>query len=288
MGLKATRKIICTILAVLVSATTFFGSAFAISVNTFGNEEFYSKYWATDELVAQCEHELDTKFEALSYKSGIPLDVFNAVKRDTDTKTAITEAVNGIFSGKDTTLYSDERIDYFYNLCKVYLDANEYNYNKHDIKNVAEEATKIYSDSVGIHNTSSIKNYAEKQKEKSSVYATILLLMSLVGAIIFVVLHKEREQGIVYIASTLITSGIAHLITGMGAIIFGFTSRFDIQPTVYEGVFKHLHDVFMLYNVGCGLGLICVGVIVFAFAEAKIFATNRRKNYRYYKVVGKF
>lgn len=286
MGLKATRKILCFLLTVIIAASTFFGAFFAVTANTYGKQSFYENNWCDDELAEQCEQQLDSKLSALSYKSGIPLEVFNAVKRDTNTKTAVTQAVTGLFIGSDSTLYSQSRVEYFYSLCELYLKANGYNYSKDDVMNVAEEAAQIYSDSLGIHNAQTLKSFAEKKQVNSSVCAALCSIVGLICIALLIMLYREKHEGFVYIGSSVAAGGIAQLLMSLSSLIFGFNAHFDVLPVAYEQVFIRLHDAFMFYNALCGVALTALGVAVFAVAQMRISAKNNRASSGYYNVIG--
>ncbi len=287
MGLKYTRKILSVILTVIVAVSSFMGAVAFVMANTYGNQDFYEKYWCSDELAEECEKQLDESFSALSYKSGIPLDVFNAVKREADIKYFIDQAVKSLFSDYDSTLYNENRVDYFYSLCTMYLKANEYHYSEKDIKNVAREATKVFSDCVGIHNADMIRDFVSARQKTSNTYFSLSLIVSMLCIALIALLYKEKEKGFLYIGSAIIASGTGQLMMSVASVIFGIHSKFDVFPVAYEEVLIHLKNTFMLWNSVCGAAIIVLGALIFALAIRQVALKEYRSNSRYYKVVGK-
>ena len=156
VNLSKTRNIISVILcAVIAVLTTLMLTAFTLQA-TFGNKNFVEKFLITDNLVSQCEKELDENYTALEIKSGIPKRIFLSVEKDFSTKDSLKLAAENMFSNESSTLYSQERVDYFYKICTEYLDVKKISYNKSNVRNTARQAAEIYSNCVGMHNTDSV------------------------------------------------------------------------------------------------------------------------------------
>ena len=108
VNLSKTRNIISVILcAVIAVLTTLMLTAFTLQA-TFGNKSFVKKFLVTDNLVSQCEKELDENYTALEIKSGIPKRIFLSVEKDFSTKDSLNLAAENMFSNESSTLYSQE------------------------------------------------------------------------------------------------------------------------------------------------------------------------------------
>ena len=104
VNLSKTRNIISVILcAVIAVLTTLMLTAFTLQA-TFGNKSFVKKFLVTDNLVSQCEKELDENYTALEIKSGIPKRIFLSVEKDFSTKDSLNLAAENMFSNESSTL----------------------------------------------------------------------------------------------------------------------------------------------------------------------------------------
>ena len=201
VNLSKTRNVISVILcAVIAVLTTLMLTAFTLQA-TFGNKNFVKKFLVTDNLVSQCEKELDENYTALEIKSGIPKRIFLSVEKDFSTKDSLKLAAENMFSNESSTLYSQERVDYFYKICTEYLDVKKISYNKSNVRNTARQAAEIYSNCVGMHNTDSVNTAIIEFSGSCSKVGFGAFLVALVafGAILYV--YRKKEQGYLYSVS---------------------------------------------------------------------------------------
>ena len=152
MRLDISRAIISTLLEIAIAISVIVFSISVIMTFTVADQNYFINQFANQELVSVCNAQLNMKYEALSSETGIPARVFERVKEDYPTDEALRQAALSLFSEENETLYSENKVNYFYELSMEYLDGNEITYKKADIKRAAEKAARIYSDTVGLHN----------------------------------------------------------------------------------------------------------------------------------------
>lgn len=287
MGLKKTRIILCAILTI-ICAFSVMASAISITMaDTFGSESFYYKHWATDELVQECEKQLDARYSALSYKSGIPVEVFNAVKREQSTKESLTQTAQALFTDLDTSLYNDDRVNYFYNLCVTYLDANDYNYSKDDIMNVAKEATVIYAETLGVTNYAEINDFVRVRHSQSIAGFLIFSFFAVLCIFMIIIMYSKKEEGFVHIGVAFAAGGLGELLFSLVALITGVYDKVNIMPVAYDNVIRSLRDYFFAINVVVGLGVTALGGLILFLCFRKIGISSYQDSTRFSKLIGK-
>ena len=244
VNLSKTRNIISVILcAVIAVLTTLMLTAFTLQA-TFGNKSFVKKFLVTDNLVSQCEKELDEYYTALEIKSGIPKRIFLSVEKDFSTKDSLNLAAENMFSNESSTLYSQERVDYFYKICTEYLDVKKISYNKSNVRNTARQAAEIYSNCVGMHNTDSVNAAIIEFSGSCSKVGFGAFLVALVafGAILYV--YRKKEQGYLYSVSGWLAGSGAVLLGSILCLILKVGSKFDFSPAVYSQCFYSMTKYF--------------------------------------------
>ena len=211
---------------------------------TFGNKSFVKKFLVTDNLVSQCEKELDENYTALEIKSGIPKRIFLSVEKDFSTKDSLNLAAENMFSNESSTLYSQERVDYFYKICTEYLDVKKISYNKSNVRNTARQAAEIYSNCVGMHNTDSVNAAIIEFSGSCSKVGFGAFLVALVafGAILYV--YRKKEQGYLYSVSGWLAGSGAVLLGSILCLILKVGSKFDFSPAVYSQCFYSMTKYF--------------------------------------------
>lgn len=244
VNLSKTRNIISVILcAVIAVLTTLMLTAFTLQV-TFGNKSFVEKFLVTDNLVSQCEKELDENYTALEIKSGIPKRIFLSVEKDFSTKDSLKLAAENMFSNESSTLYSQERVDYFYKICTEYLDVKKISYNKSNVRNTARQAAEIYSNCVGMHNTDSVNAAIIEFSGSCSRVGFGAFFVALVafGAVLYV--YRKKEQGYLYSVSGWLAGSGGVLLGSILCLILKVGSKFDFSPAVYSQCFYSMTKYF--------------------------------------------
>ena len=244
VNLSKTRNIISVILcAVIAVLTTLMITAFTLQA-TFGNKNFVEKFLVTDNLVSQCEKELDENYTALEIKSGIPKRIFLSVEKDFSTKDSLKLAAENMFSNESSTLYSQERVDYFYKICTEYLDVKKISYNKSNVRNTARQAADIYSNCVGMHNTDSVNAAIIEFSGSCSRVGFGAFFVALVafGAVLYV--YRKKEQGYLYSVSGWLAGSGGVLLGSILCLILKVGSKFDFSPAVYSQCFYSMTKYF--------------------------------------------
>lgn len=244
VNLSKTRNIISVILcAVIAVLTTLMLTAFTLQA-TFGNKNFVEKFLITDNLVSQCEKELDENYTALEIKSGIPKRIFLSVEKDFSTKDSLKLAAENMFSNESSTLYSQERVDYFYKICTEYLDVKKISYNKSNVRNTARQAAEIYSNCVGMHNTDSVNAAIIEFSGSCSRVGFGAFFVALVafGAVLYV--YRKKEQGYLYSVSGWLAGSGGVLLGSILCLILKVGSKFDFSPAVYSQCFYSMTKYF--------------------------------------------
>jgi hypothetical protein len=288
MGLKATRKLISIILAVITAiSTVMMISSFVLDL-TFSTKNYFTKYIVTDELVAECEAQLEMKYSALEVKSGIPSRVFEMVEKDYNTAESLNLAVQNVFTDESETLYSEDKVNYFYKLCVEYLDGNEISYTKSSVERVAEEATEIYSDCVGIHNTESIENYLSRFSQNCAKIGSAALLVIVLALILLSFIYNTRGNAYLYIIGGAAGGSIATALGSIFCIIAKVGSKFAFEPAVYQYSFYSMTKRYFLILL---VVTIIFTIIMYGLAFLVLYKYRKdelRKNTRFDKVIGRF
>lgn len=271
VNLSKTRNIISVILcAVIAVLTTLMLTAFTLQA-TFGNKSFVEKFLITDNLVSQCEKELDENYTALEIKSGIPKRIFLSVEKDFSTKDSLKLAAENMFSNESSTLYSQERIDYFYKICTEYLDVKKISYNKSNVRNTARQAAEIYSNCVGMHNTDSVNAAIIEFSGSCSRVGFGAFFVALVafGAVLYV--YRKKEQGYLYSVSGWLAGSGGVLLGSILCLILKVGSKFDFSPVVYSQCFYSMTKYFFAI-------LAAVSAVVTALLIWAVFIIKKKVN----------
>lgn len=287
MALKSTRKILSIILAVFIAISSVSFCASIVLGESFATKKFVVKHIVTNELVADCEKQLDIKYEALEQKCGIPARVFETIKTSFSTRDSLKQAAEYLFDENDPTLYNDNRIDYFYEMCVEYLEGNEFDYDKDNVRNVAIEATQIYSDSVGIHNASEIKHYVEDTRIACQRIQSVSVLVLAISCLMILIMYKKKQEGALYVGAGIMGGGIATILGSLLSIITKLGSSIDISPVVYKNTFSHMTNSYFGIVILAGLVILLAGAGVFAAGAYKINLEQNRKSARFTKIVAK-
>lgn len=267
VNLSKTRNIISVILcAVIAVLTTLMLTAFTLQA-TFGNKSFVEKFLITDNLVSQCEKELDENYTALEIKSGIPKRIFLSVEKDFSTKDSLKLAAENMFSNESSTLYSQERVDYFYKICTEYLDVKKISYNKSNVRNTARQAAEIYSNCVGMHNTDSVNAAIIEFSGSCSRAGFGAFFVALVafGAVLYV--YRKKEQGYLYSVSGWLAGSGGVLLGSILCLILKVGSKFDFSPAVYSQCFYSMTKYF--FAILAAVSAVATALLIWAVSIIK-------------------
>lgn len=287
MNLKSTRKLLSCIIAGIIAVCLSVASISLIASATVTNKSFYIKNIASSSLSTAVNNQLSKKYEVLSKKSGIPADVFNSVTTAFDTTESVRQATSYLFDENDETLYSDNKVDFFYDSCVEYLDANKCTYNEQSLRNVAKEATKIYSDTVGLHNMGGIDSFVINEKTVVIRVFSVCTVFAIVFAVLLMMIYREKEKAMLYIGSGIIGAGVADVISVALLFITNISSKYNLSPEVYNAVFKGMTNKCLLYGVGAGVVLLALGCLVFSMGVTRINRNKKRTDTRFFKIVDK-
>lgn len=287
MGLKTTRKILSVMLAVIVAVSCVSFSAAIVLGNGFATKNFVIKHIVTDELVKQCDKQLEVKFDALEKKSGIPARVFASVNKSFSTRDSLKQAVEYLFDENDSSLYSESRVDSFYEMCVEYLQGNEYKFDEKNVKNVAKEAAKIYSDTVGIHNADEIKYYIEGSRIACQRVESVSVLAMAICIILIMIMFKTRQDGALYVGAGLIGGGLATVFGALASIIAKLGANYNVAPFAYSASLSSMIRLYLVYVVLVGLVFLLAGIGVFGASIYKMNLEQSRKDSRFSKIVAK-
>jgi hypothetical protein len=287
MALKTTRRILSVILTVIIAVSSISLFASIVLDNTFASQKFISKHFVTDSLVAECDKQLDVKFEALEKKCSIPAHVFQTIKKQYSTNSSICQAIGYLFDENDSSLYNESRIEQFYSLCIEYLDGNEIEYDEKAVYNVADEAAKIYSDTVGIHNASEMKYYVDDISQFCTRSISISLLLCVCAMVLLAIMYKQKAYASAWVGSGLLGGGIAMILGALISLIFKVGSDYDITPVIYQQGFYSMTHTFMLLLLLAGFVMLLIGAGVLVASIYQQNVEKKRKNTRFSKLIGK-
>ena len=271
--MSKTRNIIAVILcAVIALSTALMLTAFTLQA-TFGNKSFVEKFLVTDNLVSQCEKELDENYSALEIKSGIPKRIFLSVEKDFSTKESLKLAAENMFSSESSTLYSQERVDYFYKICTEYLDVKKISYNKSNVRNTARQAAEIYSNCVGMHNTDSVNAALIEFSGSCSKVGFGAFFAALVAFGVILYVYRKKEQGYLYSVSGWLAGSGGVLLGSILCLILKVGSKFDFSPAVYSQCFYSMTKCF--FAILAAVSAVATALLIWA-----VFIIRKKINKR--------
>jgi hypothetical protein len=288
MGLKGTRKLLSLFLVVIISFSVAIAITSMVTNLTFSTRSFLTNNLVTDELVSECESQLEMKYDALEVKSGIPARVFETVEQDYSTVDSLNLAVENIFTDETATLFSEARVDYFYNLCVEYLEGNNIDYDEDSVKLAAREAAEIYGECVGIHNTDSIESQLLLLSGKCAKIASAALVAIVFAVFLLLVLYQTRMLAYLIAAGSAAAGSIAVVFGSILCLITKVGSNFAISPVAYQQSFYSLTKLYftILLLTSILFSIFMYVVIVLVIKKYKLDET--RRDTRFSKIIGNF
>lgn len=287
MGLKATRKILSIILCVVVAIATICTVSSAVLEMTFSSRGFITKNIVTSEVITECETQLKAKYAVLEDESGIPARVFETILSNYDTEESVKLAVENIFGEESSELYSEERVEYFYNLCVEYLDGNAIRYKKSEVQSVADRAAMIYSETVGVHNTGSVVDHLNMFRNNCTKSTSVGLISIVLCMVLLLVVYRDREFAVSYFVAGITAGGIATVLGAIICLIFKVSAGISVSPMVYQSSFASMFNKYLLYLVLAGIVVVAICSAVQFYFSKKKKTEDMRKNTRFNKIITK-
>lgn len=266
MGLKKTRTVLSILLSFVTAAATLITLVSIVINITMASPSFFADKLITPQTVNECTKQLHIKYTALEAESGIPARVFETVAQDSGVEFSLQTAASNIFLPESSTLYNEERINYFYNLCTEYFSGNNIEYNEKAVRRVSEKAARIYSDTLGIHNTESIEKYISGYKQAclktiSSGIITIALCCCMLCLI-----YKKRTDILFFTGCGGAGGGTAAVIGAVICLILKFGSDITFYPAVYQQSLYSMIRLSFIYLLLFGIICTAVSCILTALA----------------------
>ena len=109
MTLSKSRSIISVLLTVVLAFSMTVLSFVFLVRGTFGNSAFIDRVMVSDELVGECENQLNMKFDALAAKSSIPSRVFKNIETENPIEDAVRHSVLMIYSNENSKSFFENR-----------------------------------------------------------------------------------------------------------------------------------------------------------------------------------
>lgn len=247
MSLKSTRKILSVIFIFIIAAGGCLFAGTSTLRGTLCSESYMQKHFTSDKVLEQCQKNFDSRIEALSEKSGIPVRAFEAVNNFDEIKS--DSPVRRLFGGHDTTLYTKDTVERFEQLCTEYLDGNSIKYDKALVHNTANEAAEIYADCFGLKNTEGLTSFVDSFYNSFEKLLSISFLMMIIPIVLLFLIYKKVYDIFQIVFSAFTAEGIALIFIGAAGLLFKWGTA-DIYPQIYAqaagNVVKGIFVILML------------------------------------------
>lgn len=287
MGLKKTRTVLSIIIALVIAISSVCMLSSLTLEFSLASQGFFSKHLITNEIAEECNNQLNLKYDALEAESGIPARVFKMSMETYSTMDNLKLAAENVFTEETAELYSNERIDYFYDLCTEYLNGNNIKYNEADVRRTAEKATRIYSETVGVHNTEAIAQYLTLFKNNCTKTTSIAIVSIILCAGLLVIIYRKKNFALSYFAGGIAGGGLATMVGALLALIFQIGTRISISPAVYQSSVASMVRIYFGYLLLVGFVLCAIGSLI-NFLLYKYYKREAdRQATRFSKIVAK-
>ncbi len=270
MTLDVSRKIVSTILEIVMAICTMVFLLTLIMTFTFADQNFFINQFATQQLAGECNEQLNLNYEALSDETGIPARVYERVEEDFPTDEALRQAALSLFSEENETLYSENKINYFYELSVEYLEGNDISFKEDDVRRSAQKAARIYSDVVGIHNAGRIESRIAGFS-KSFPRATIVsFLIAFACFPVMMVMYKRKKGGYFKAIGGILAGAAATAVGLLLLIVFNIGGSIDILPEIYKASITHTAKIVFAMTIFVSLIVVAGSVSIMRFLDKKI------------------
>ncbi|MBR3738012.1 MAG: hypothetical protein IKN26_04660 [Eubacterium sp.] len=271
MSFDESRRIVAMILEIVTAICTIVFLISAIMTFTTADKNYFINQFATQELETECNSQLNMKYEALSHETSIPARVFERVEVDYPTDEALRQAALSVFSEENETLYSENKVSYFYELSVEYLEGNDISYKKDDINRVAQKAARIYSDTVGLHNAGGIEARLSRLARIFSVATIVSFLLAFACFPSIMIMYKRKKHGYFNAIGGILAGSGATAIGTLLLVITGLGSTIDILPQIHKAAMVSTSSKIFLI-----ITFFSVIVAVSAFSAMKVIDTKIR------------
>lgn len=281
MTLSKSRSIISVLLTVVLAFSMTVLSFVFLVRGTFCNSAFIDRVMVSDELVGECENQLNMQFDALSAKSSIPSRVFKNIETENPIEDAVRHSVLMIYSNENSKAFFENKKDYFYNMCLEYLNGNNIKFKEDDVERTAREAAEIYTQTCTLQSSDYLRVIVNVIKDNSPGLALIAFVACLVCVVLMFVLYSGKNNSFGYVGAGISACGIALVFTALISLVSGFGKGVLISPQAYYEAFCSVLNLFFVFMILLGLLEAAVGTIVLLNVEA---VKKRKSNRRSFKI----
>ncbi|MCM1114061.1 MAG: hypothetical protein NC397_01035 [Clostridium sp.] len=222
------RNILCFFLSLIIAAgaSLFVGS---VLVNIVCSNGYMSLFFNASDVNEYCDKVYSDRIAVLADNSNIPVNVFERAEGMVNNN---ENAVDRFFSNSDTSLYLNERIQAYEELCKEYLVGNEIKFDEAAVHNTAVKAAEIYAESYGIQNADALKDFVSSINEDAAKVSSNGLVMILAATLVILFLFNDKKKSLRYFSSAITAAGITCIIVGLAGK-FIILKNVEIAPVVY-------------------------------------------------------
>lgn len=261
MGLKQTRKLLSALYAMVIAIGVIGLLGTAVLNSTFGSQRFMQQLVDNKKTVAACEAQLTAKYEALSAQCGIPAHVFEAFYAEKGIADLLKSAYTNIFNEDNSTLYSPALVEAFEGLCKQYLKGNSLPYKAKNVARVAEEAARIFSETVGLHGVDSFGAHIMKTRKAIQMLLTVFAAFIVVNILMLSLLYENNKKSWLYVSYGVAGGAVGALISAVFCFVQKpLTTAAQITPAVYQDTLMHLEQSACVFM---GIAALFVGVAAY-------------------------
>ncbi len=269
MGIGTTRKILSVIIAVLMAAVVTLTGALLVMNLTLSNRAFLEENVVSDTLVETCEEQLDAKYAVLEAETGIPIRVFQAITVEYPVDTTLKMAFQNAFGAEDSSFYSSNLVNYFYDLCEDYLEESQATFTEEEVRIAADKAAVIFSETVGLHEVDFVNTKLLALRHTVSSILTVAVVGLVLCVALMLMLYSDKNKTASYLLFGGAGGALGMLSGSLGCLIIKAHTRLQLLPSIYATVVGEMVKKYFLLTAAAGAVLL----IVF---YAALFLTNRQ------------
>lgn len=265
MFTKSSRKLICFLLSLLMVVGLCIFSGATLLRSTLCYQNYMERFISSEKVVNYCNTAYNERIAILAENSGIPLRVFEA----TENVGGYSETVTSRFySGSDTTMFTQDRIETYEKLIKEYLDGNALQYNENQVHNTAVKAAEIYADSYGLKNLSVFKSFVDDVVDGYGRVSSTGLSITMIAAALIFVMYSDNKKTVKYYTSSFTATGLSFIFIGIASLVTSLGKSSVITPVVYsKAIFSAVNCMFVI--------LILTGVVITAVSTVVTLRQNK-------------
>ena len=265
MFTKSSRKLICFLLSLLMVVGLCIFSGATLLRSTLCYQNYMERFISSEKVVNYCNTAYNDRIAVLAENSGIPLRVFEA----TENVSGYSETVaSRFYSGSDTTMFTQDKIETYEKLIKEYLDGNDIQYDENQVYNTAVKAAEIYADSYGLKNLSVFKSFVDEVIGGYGRVSSMGLSIVMIAAALIFVMYSDNKKTVKYYTSSFTATGLSFVFIGLGSLIASLGKSGVITPVVYsKAIFSAVNCMFVI--------LILTGVVITAVSTVVTLRQNK-------------